>query len=164
MFSYSETRFIKWKSHFRIPKEFCMNKRRWETLAVSALLLTILGLSVAVAELLYTLNKNSFFSVSVSAGLSLTDISNVEIDTLNFTVSRYGTQTKTLRIHNIGNGKVSVSQEMPISTAYYSFATSYTESIIQIGQFVEFNISLTDILMSSDVLYSGIFSWKANTI
>jgi hypothetical protein len=138
-----------------------MRKRRFETAFIASLIICIAVLSIAVAELLFTLNKNASWSVSVSAGLLLTDISNTEIDTLNFTVSRYGTQTKTLRIHNIGNGKVNVTQSMPISTVYYTFSTTYTPSIINIGQFIEFNITLTDLSMSSDVVYSGLFSWTA---
>jgi hypothetical protein len=127
---------------------------------ILSLFLVIILLSGALAVVLYTLTKQSSWRVNVQYGLALTDQNDIPVATLDFVVDRYGTQVKTFKIKNTSNNAVNVTQVMPNNTAYYSFATSFVNSTIVKDGFVLFTISLTDLNMNAELLYSGEFDWK----
>jgi len=137
-----------------------MNKRKFETSMILSLFLVIILLSGALAVVLYTLTKQSSWRVNVQYGLALTDQNDIPVTTLDFIVDRYGTQVKTFKIKNTSNNAVNVTQVMPNNTAYYSFATSFVNSTIVKDGFVLFTISLTDLNMNAELLYTGQFDWK----
>jgi hypothetical protein len=128
---------------------------------IAVFIVTICLLSSALAGvILYTLTKQSTWKVNVAYGLVLTDQNDIPVTTLDFVVDRYGTQVKTFKIKNTSNNAVNVTQIMPSSTAYYSFATTYVNSTIAKDGNVLFTISLTDLNMNAELLYTGQFDWK----
>lgn len=135
------------------------NKRKFETGFIASLLVAVILLSGALAVIFYQLDKSSTWKVNVDYGLKLTDKYDVEVSTIDFIVNRYGSQTKELKIKNLSNNAVNVTQIMPLNTAYYTFTTTFANSTILKDGSVTFNITLTDIDMNAETLYGGQFSW-----
>ena len=136
-----------------------MQKFRNISRTTMALLVIIAMLTTVLSVELYMLTIPSTWKVNVTYGLLLTDTSDVEITQLDWTVDRYQTTTKTLRIHNLGNAPANVTCEIPASTSEYTFTTTFVNSTIPKDTYVEFDVSLTDVDMDADLTYNGSFAW-----
>lgn len=130
------------------------------------LLLALVMISTVLGTIIYTLTKTGSWNVRTATGLELDYANGTQVGSLAFTVDPLGTQTQSFMLKNLANHDVNVTDNIPSSTAFYTFATNFANSTLSTpnkilkGSNYNFTITLTDISMDSTQTYSGNFAYN----